>query len=48
VTHDHQLATAYGRRIVTLRDGRIADDTMLDSRRAVPLAELIGWNHEGR
>ncbi|WP_222703652.1 ABC transporter ATP-binding protein [Sinomonas sp. R1AF57] len=48
VTHDHQLATAYGRRIVTLRDGRIADDTMLDSRRAVPLGELIGWNHEGR
>lgn len=48
VTHDHQLATAYGRRIVTLRDGRIADDTTLDARRSTPVGELIGWNREGR
>jgi putative ABC transport system ATP-binding protein len=41
VTHDPKLATAHGRRVVTLRDGRVADDARLQPRRETRPADLI-------
>ncbi len=41
VTHDPKLATGHGRRVVTLRDGRIADDTRLQARRETRAADLV-------
>jgi putative ABC transport system ATP-binding protein len=41
VTHDPKLATGHGRRVVTLRDGRLADDTRLQSGRETRQADLV-------
>jgi putative ABC transport system ATP-binding protein len=41
VTHDAKLATSYGRRVVTLRDGRVADDTRIIAGRDTPAGELV-------
>jgi putative ABC transport system ATP-binding protein len=41
VTHDAKLATGHGRRVVTLRDGRVADDTRLETMREARPAELV-------
>ena len=41
VTHDVKLATRHGRRVLTLRDGRITDDTRLAARRETTPAELV-------
>jgi putative ABC transport system ATP-binding protein len=41
VTHDAKLATRHGRRVISLRDGRIADDTRLTARRETSLASLV-------
>jgi putative ABC transport system ATP-binding protein len=41
VTHDVKLATGHGRRVVTLRDGRVADDTRLETMREARPAELV-------
>jgi putative ABC transport system ATP-binding protein len=48
VTHDIKLAASYGRRILTLRDGQLADDTRLAVQRSSTAADLIGWTAEGR
>jgi putative ABC transport system ATP-binding protein len=48
VTHDIKLAASYGRRILTLRDGRLADDTQLSVQRTGTASDLIGWTAEGR
>lgn len=48
VTHDIKLAASYGRRILTLRDGQLADDTRLSVQRTGTAADLIGWTAEGR
>jgi len=41
VTHDVKLATAHGRRVITLQDGRVADDATMDPGRKVGPAELV-------
>ena len=41
VTHDVKLATRHGRRVVTLQDGRSADDTRLAARRDTTPRELV-------
>jgi putative ABC transport system ATP-binding protein len=41
VTHDAKLATSHGRRVVTLRDGRIADDTRISAGRETTAGELV-------
>ena len=41
VTHDVKLATAHGRRVITLRDGRVTDDTHLNAGRNTKPAELV-------
>jgi putative ABC transport system ATP-binding protein len=41
VTHDAKLAACYARRVLTLRDGQVVDDTRLDSRPDVTAADLI-------
>ena len=41
VTHDAKLAGGHGRRVITLRDGRLADDTRLEPRRATQPAALV-------
>jgi putative ABC transport system ATP-binding protein len=41
VTHDAKLATSHGRRVVTLRDGHVADDTRLQTMRDARPAELV-------
>ena len=41
VTHDVKLATSYGRRVITLRDGKIADDTTLSPNREAKPADLV-------
>jgi putative ABC transport system ATP-binding protein len=41
VTHDAKLATGHGRRVLTLRDGRVADDTTLQTMREARPAELV-------
>jgi putative ABC transport system ATP-binding protein len=47
VTHDAKLAARYARRIVTLRDGRITDDTTLTASPDVGTAALLSFNAEG-
>jgi putative ABC transport system ATP-binding protein len=42
VTHDVHLATAHGRRVVTLRDGTVVDDAPIEPRHRTAAAELIG------
>jgi putative ABC transport system ATP-binding protein len=42
VTHDVHLATAHGRRVVTLRDGAVVDDAPIEPRHRTAAAELIG------
>jgi putative ABC transport system ATP-binding protein len=41
VTHDAKLAAGHGRRVVTLRDGRVQDDARLQPRRAAGPGELL-------
>ena len=41
VTHDAKLASGHGRRVITLRDGRVADDTRLQSSRDTRPAALV-------
>ena len=41
VTHDAKLAAGHGRRVVTLRDGRVHDDVRLQPQRATEPAELV-------
>jgi len=41
VTHDAKLAAAHGRRIVTLRDGRVGDDARIEPRRPSEPRELV-------
>jgi putative ABC transport system ATP-binding protein len=41
VTHDAKLAAGYGRRVVTLRDGRVHDDVRLQPQRVAEPAELV-------
>ena len=41
VTHDAKLAAAHGRRIVTLRDGRVEDDARIEPRRPSEPRELV-------
>jgi putative ABC transport system ATP-binding protein len=42
VTHDVHLATAHGRRVITLRDGAVEDDTPIEPQHQAGAAELIG------
>ena len=42
VTHDVHLATAHGRRVVTLRDGAVVDDTPIEPQHRASAADLIG------
>jgi putative ABC transport system ATP-binding protein len=41
VTHDAKLAAGHGRRVVTLRDGRVQDDARLQPQRAAGTGELL-------
>jgi putative ABC transport system ATP-binding protein len=41
VTHDARLATRLGRRVLTLRDGRVVDDARLAAQRQAKPAELV-------
>lgn len=41
VTHDAKLAAGHGRRVVTLRDGRVHDDVSLQPQRAAAPGELL-------
>jgi putative ABC transport system ATP-binding protein len=41
VTHDVKLATAHGRRVITLQDGRVMDDAKMEPGRKVEPAELV-------
>ncbi len=41
VTHDVKLATGYGRRVLSLRDGKIVDDARIEARRPTEPAELV-------
>jgi putative ABC transport system ATP-binding protein len=47
VTHDAKLATRHGRRVVTLRDGRVAGDTRLAVGREARPVELVQLGAEG-
>jgi len=46
VTHDAKLAAAHSRRILTLHDGRLTDDTRLGRRHSAP-ADLVRVAGEG-
>ena len=46
VTHDPKLATGHGRRVVTLRDGRMADDTRLQPWRETRAVDLVQVRRE--
>ncbi len=46
VTHDAVLATAYASRIISLRDGRIEDDVMLDTQRSHDPSDLLHLHSE--
>jgi putative ABC transport system ATP-binding protein len=46
VTHDAVLATAYASRIISLRDGRIEDDTHLQTERGYSPADLLHLHSE--
>jgi putative ABC transport system ATP-binding protein len=41
VTHDVNLATSHGRRILTLSDGAVVDDTAIEARRSTQAADLV-------
>ena len=41
VTHDVKLATRHGRRVVSLRDGKIVDDARIEARPQTEPAELV-------
>src|ERR1700674_4959129 len=41
VTHDVKLATGHGRRVLTLRDGRVEDDARIEPRRPSEPRELV-------
>jgi putative ABC transport system ATP-binding protein len=41
VTHNPKLAARYARRVISLRDGRIADETILEPARSATAADLI-------
>ena len=41
VTHDAKLATSHGRRVITLRDGRVVNDSRLAAKRETRPADLI-------
>jgi putative ABC transport system ATP-binding protein len=41
VTHDVNLATSHGRRILTLSDGAIVDDTVVEARRQTEAGDLV-------
>jgi len=41
VTHDVNLATSHGRRILTLSDGAMVDDTAIEARRGAKPADLV-------
>jgi putative ABC transport system ATP-binding protein len=41
VTHDPKLATRHGRRVITLRDGRVVDDRKLAAKRDTRPADLV-------
>ncbi len=41
VTHDVKLATGHGRRVLSLRDGKIVDDARIEARRQTEPAELV-------
>ena len=46
VTHDAKLASSHGRRVVTLRDGQVTDDTRLQARRETRPAALVQIRRE--
>jgi putative ABC transport system ATP-binding protein len=46
VTHDAALAAAYASRIISLRDGKIEDDVMLDTQRSRPPSDLLHLHSE--
>src|SRR5579859_4908257 len=46
VTHDAKLAAGHGRRVVTLRDGRVQDDARLQPQRAAGPGELLRLDAE--
>jgi putative ABC transport system ATP-binding protein len=46
VTHDVNLATGHGRRVVTLRDGAVVDDARLQPRRQTEPADLVRLHAE--
>jgi putative ABC transport system ATP-binding protein len=41
VTHDVKLATGHGRRVLTLRDGAVVDDALIEPRRKAEPGELV-------
>jgi putative ABC transport system ATP-binding protein len=41
VTHNVKLATGHGRRMLTLRDGKIVDDARIEARRQGEPAEPV-------
>ena len=41
VTHDVKLATGHGRRVLTLRDGAVVDDALIEPRRKAVPGELV-------
>lgn len=47
VTHDAKLAARYARRIVSLRDGRVTDDTTLSPPLDVDATSLLSFSTEG-
>ena len=47
VTHDAKLAARYARRIVSLRDGRVTDDTILAPPLDVDATALLSFSTEG-
>jgi putative ABC transport system ATP-binding protein len=46
VTHDVNLATGHGRRVVTLHDGAVVDDARLQPRRQAEPADLVRLHTE--
>jgi ABC-type uncharacterized transport system ATPase component len=41
VTHDARIASAYASRIISLRDGRIVDDAILEARPSQAVSDLL-------
>jgi hypothetical protein len=46
VTHDASVAAAYASRIISLRDGRIEDDTQLQTRPNQNPSDLLHLHSE--